>query len=108
VLVDGAVVGVRHTGGGAGVGEDQVAPALFGQVAAGFGKGGDFGGPHQRVEHSAVEGSDREVARGGRFDALELVSDVGPAGACLQACQGCDLGCDPGGGFPVPVLRLTR
>ena len=56
VLVDGAVVGVGLPGGGAGVGEGQVAPALVGEVAAGFGEGGDFGGAHQGVEHAAVEG----------------------------------------------------
>jgi hypothetical protein len=69
VLVDGAVVGVGLPGGGAGVGEGQVAPALFGEVAAGCGEGGDFGGAHQGVEHAAVE----------RFEARPLPSADGAA-----------------------------
>ena len=55
---------------------------------------------------------DRDVPAGevlgqGRVDALEFFGDVCPAGACLQADQGCELGCDRGGGLADPVLRVA-
>jgi len=55
VLVDLAVVGVGLPGRGAGVSEDQVAPAGAGQVAGVAGECGYLGGAHQCVEHAGVE-----------------------------------------------------
>jgi hypothetical protein len=43
---------------------------LFGQVAGGSGEGGDFGGPHEGVEHAAVE----------RCEARALATADGAAG----------------------------
>src|SRR5580700_2874516 len=77
-------------------------------------RGGRPGPGTRRACSSLVSlaGGDREVPAGevlprGGVEALEFFGDVGASGACLESGQRRELGRDPAGGLPYPVVRVA-